>query len=234
MSYRLWLLAYGLLIAASVALPHAQTPQITFTATFTRAGQPGSAVKINLFRWSTDEERSAVVGALDAAPPAPPAAPTAELAPPPTSPDGERGGGARAGGEGRRGRGPSEVSAPTTPIAALAATIGKSPTIGYLWTDEVTGYAIKYAFRALSRNGGQRIILATNRALGARSSLSKPVGSAPATEYEFTVIELRLNSKGLGEGKTSLTSNVIVDNEAKSIALENYAAAPVTLKVRPK
>jgi hypothetical protein len=225
MSYRLWLSAYGLLIAASVAPPHAQTPQITFTATLAHGGQPGSPVKINLFRWSTDEERSAVVGALNAAPPAPPAAatPTAEPATPPTSPDGERGGGARAGRAGREGG-----------SGALAATIGKSPTIGYLWTDEVTGYAIKYAFRALSRNGGQRIILATNRALGAQSPLSKPVGSAPATEYEFTVIELRLNSKGLGEGKTSLTSNVIVDNEAKSIALENYAAAPVMLKVRQK
>jgi hypothetical protein len=79
-------------------------------------------------------------------------------------------------------------------------------------------------------SGGERIILATSRALGAQSPQWKPTGGEPATDYEFTVIELRLNAKGLGEGKTSLTAKVIVDNEAKTIALENYTAAPVILQ----
>lgn len=79
-------------------------------------------------------------------------------------------------------------------------------------------------------SGGERIILATNRAFGAQSSQWKPSGNQPVTDYEFSVIELRLNAKGIGEGKTSLTAKVIVDGEAKTIALENYAAAPVTLQ----
>ena len=50
------------------------------------------------------------------------------------------------------------------------------------------------------------------------------------------MIEIRLDSKGLGEGKTSLTTKVIVDdindvnNRAKTVALDNYAAAPAILK----
>ncbi len=58
----------------------------------------------------------------------------------------------------------------------------------------------------------------------------KPAGTEPATGYDFTLIELRLNAKGLGEGKTSLTTKVIVDSQAKTIALDNYAAAPVILQ----
>ena len=49
-------------------------------------------------------------------------------------------------------------------------------------------------------------------------------------DYEFTLIEMRLDAKGLGEGKTSLTTKVVVDNEAKTVALDNYAATPAILQ----
>ena len=114
----------------------------------------------------------------------------------------------------------------------MTDALGKAPTIGYIWTDEVTGYAIKYAHRVPSADGGQRVILATNRVLGAQSPGWKPIGTESATDYEFTLIELRLNAKGRGEGKTSLTGKVVVDDQARTIALENYAAAPVMLEVK--
>jgi len=117
---------------------------------------------------------------------------------------------------------------PITPIEALTTALVKAPTIGYIWTDEATGYSIKYAYRLPLPAGGERIVLATSRALGGGSIQWKP--TEPATDYEFTVIELRLNAKGLGEGKTSLTSKVIVDNDAKTLAIENYTAAPVILQ----
>ena len=73
-------------------------------------------------------------------------------------------------------------------------------------------------------------MLATNRVLGGQSPQWKPDGTQPPTEYQFTLIELRVNAKGIGEGKTSLTTKVVTDAEAKTIALENYAAAPVILQ----
>ena len=40
-----------------------------------------------------------------------------------------------------------------------------------------------------------------------------------------------MDGKGSGEGKTSLTTGVVVDATAGTLALESYAAAPVLLKV---
>ena len=104
----------------------------------------------------------------------------------------------------------------------------------------MTGYAIKYAYHASLPDGGERLILASDRRLGAYSPAWKPVtalgaetpakAATPTADYEFTVIELRLDSKGVGEGKTSLTTKVIVDDEAKTVALENYAATPALLQ----
>jgi hypothetical protein len=56
------------------------------------------------------------------------------------------------------------------------------------------------------------------------------VGAVAATDYEFSVIELRLNAKGEGEAKSSLTGKVAIDSSVNSIALEGYSALPVLLK----
>jgi hypothetical protein len=99
----------------------------------------------------------------------------------------------------------------------------------------VTGYAIRYAYKLPLPNGAQRIILATDRRLGAATATWKPMGALKPTDYEFTVMELRLNPKGDGEGRASLTGKVIVDAASKSIALEGYDTLPVVLKaVKPQ
>jgi hypothetical protein len=106
----------------------------------------------------------------------------------------------------------------------------KSPTLGYLWSSEAAGYAVHYAVKLPQSEGIERIILISDRRLGAWNNLWKPAGSATASSYEFSVIELRLNAKGEGEGKVSLTGKIVVDSAAKTLALENYAALPVVLK----
>lgn len=115
-------------------------------------------------------------------------------------------------------------------MAALTAAIAKAPTLGYIWTNDVTGYAIKFAFRTSLPDGGERIILATDRRLGGYSPAWKPAPPATITDYDFTLIELRLDARGSGEGKASLTAKVVVDDEAKGIALDNYAGAPALLQ----
>ena len=112
----------------------------------------------------------------------------------------------------------------------MTAAIGRAPTLGYIWTNDVTGYAIKYADHASLPGGGERIILATDRRLGAHTAAWRPVAAPTVTDYEFTLIEIRLDSKGFGEGKTSLTTKVILDNEAKTVALDDYAATPAILQ----
>ena len=108
---------------------------------------------------------------------------------------------------------------------------GSMPTVGYLWTSASAGYSIRYAYRIPGADGGQRIILLTDRKLGAWSPDAwKPVAAGTPDPSSFSVIELRVNRAGQGEGKTSLTTKVTFEAATKSIALENYAAQPVILK----
>jgi hypothetical protein len=76
----------------------------------------------------------------------------------------------------------------------------------------------------------ERVILITNRRLGALNDLWKPAGPGQSTTYDFSVIELRVNAKGDGEGKASLTGKVAPDSAAKMVALETYDALPVVLR----
>jgi hypothetical protein len=102
-------------------------------------------------------------------------------------------------------------------------------------------------------DGGERIILITDRRLGDENELWKPTGAKDAASanvvakadgakgsqsntdsdakaYEFSIVELHLNARGQGEGKISLNDKVTVDNAAKVLALDNYGALPVVLK----
>ncbi len=79
-------------------------------------------------------------------------------------------------------------------------------------------------------DGVERIILITGGRLGAANNLWKPVGPGAPSTYDFSVIELRVNSKGEGEGKASLVGKVTPDGAAKVVALEDYGALPVVFK----
>ena len=74
------------------------------------------------------------------------------------------------------------------------------------------------------------MILASDRRLGTHTASWQPAVPGPLTDYEFTIIEIRFDGKGVGEGRTSLTTKVVVDNEAKTVALENYQTAAAILR----
>ena len=169
--------------------PTTETGAVDLTATFANG-----AVKINILRWSTDEERNRLVAAMD--PTAPVDAPEEDA-------------------EQQGGRGNDE---PPDPVVTA---INEAPTVGYIWTDRVVGYSIKYAYHASLTDGSERIILATNRRLDGRIT-----ATGTPTKDEFTLIEIRLDSSGMGEGKTSLVIQAIIDDEAETVALDNYAGRP--------
>jgi hypothetical protein len=215
----------------------AQQPVLKLTATSVNVSEPGNGVRIDVARWSTNQERDQLLVTMNPPAPAPvsevPAPAAAGTAEPTRGGRGGRGGqGARGGAQGgtrggARGRGGAAAAA-ADPIASFTAAIGKAPTIGYIWTNEVTGYAIKYASKISASDGSERVILATNRRIGANALSWTPATGTPTT-YEFTLVEIRLPSAGIGEAKTSLTTNIAVDNEAKTIGLENYPSAPTLL-----
>ncbi len=211
------------------------------------AGAPDN-IRIDLLRWSTDAERDKLMAAWNISTPA--------------DRGGGRGaaGGRGAGRGGRGGRGAApdpaadttpdpdadphvgfadryrvEEAVPVTPEASLAAALKQTPSLGYLWSSEVAGYAIRYAAKVSGADGNDRIILITDRRLGKTNSRWKPTGAERPNAYDFSVIELHLNGKSVGEGKISLLGKIAPDSAAKIVAPENYGALPVMLtNVKPK
>jgi len=182
-------------------------------ATIASAATPGT-LTITLSRWSTDDERAPLIAAL-AAPPAP-ARPVAPAA---------------AGGPAGRGRGRgAPPPPPPTPLERLSAAVKAAPTLGYIWTAGVTGYSIKYAWRSPAIAETERIVLVVDRRLDSPAA-NGALAAAAAADASFTVIEMRIDRQGAGEGKTSLAAGVAIDTEAKTLALDGYAAAPALLKV---
>ena len=94
----------------------------------------------------------------------------------------------------------------------------------------MTGYSIKYAWHAPADGGRDRIVLVTERRLGEHAPEWTPAPDANP-DAEFTLVELRVDAKGVGEGKASLTANVALDANAQTLTLDGYDAAPVLLRV---
>lgn len=116
--------------------------------------------------------------------------------------------------------------------AGLPAVFEETPSVGILWTSETLGYSLRFAHRVALPDGGERIVIATGRRLGfwSQGNLWKAAGQPAAPDYPFTVVELRLNRRGLGEGKMSLAAKVTFEPDAKTLALENYASGPILIK----
>jgi hypothetical protein len=250
-------------LGASLALAQAPAPSgpiMSYTATTENVAGAPESIRIDLMRWSTADESDQLLSAWNLTAPTAgaggrggrggrgrAAAAVPDPAPDPSAVDGDappaaaRGGG-RGGRGGRGARGGGGAAAPEapplTPEGSLATALGKAPIVGRLWSSEVAGYSLRSAVRLAEPDGGERIVLITDRRLGAWNELWKPAAAGPAANYEFSVIELRLNAKGEGSGKVSLTGKVAADAAAKTVALEDYDVLPVVLKnvkrVNPK
>jgi hypothetical protein len=84
---------------------------------------------------------------------------------------------------------------------------------------------LRFARRMPLPDGGERVVLVTDRRIGFWEASNQP----RSIDYPFTVIELRLNADGEGEGKMSVATKVIYDKEHDMISLENYDIEPVQL-----
>ena len=189
---------------------------LQLTATTANVTGAPDAVRIEILRWSTDDERERLMAAWNLKPSA--AAPS-------------EGRGAKQGKAAGKGRGPATTAANNlTPEASLARALNETTTVGYLWSSEMAGYALRYAGKVDGAAGLQRIIMITQRRLGAVNQLWNPTFEGAATNYEFSVIELRLNAKGESEGRASFVGKVAPDMSAKIVTLENYDALPAVFR----
>jgi hypothetical protein len=179
-------LVLGWLLAAPIdGQAQASAKHETFTArTVNMSVGAGQNVKIDVFRWSTDDERKTLVSAV--------------------KDNNEK---------------------------AIADAIQKAPSLGSIWTNESLGYSIRYAFTDAVADRMERVIVLTDGQLGSWSGqIWKPLPASGAVSYPFSLVELRVNRAGTGEGKMSMAGKVVADDHANTLALGDYDAAPVLLR----
>ena len=98
------------------------------------------------------------------------------------------------------------------------------PRVGTMKTPDTLSYDLHYA--RLTRDDDQdHIVLVTDRpvAMWEQANLTRTL------DYPFTVIEMRLDPSGLGEGKITVATKIIANPKTGQIILENYGNQPVRL-----
>jgi hypothetical protein len=108
----------------------------------------------------------------------------------------------------------------------LVDALRKAPVVGAIRTATSLAYDLHYARAVPLPDGGWRIVLGTDR----RLAFWEVSNQTRSVRYPFTVVELRINKDGQGEGKLSVATRITADKENKLIVLENYASQPVLLK----
>jgi hypothetical protein len=99
------------------------------------------------------------------------------------------------------------------------------PAMGHFGAPGHLSWDIHFARKVPLPDGGERVVLVTDRRIGFWEAANQP----RSIDYPFTVIELRLNQDGQGEGTMSIATKVIYDKEENMITLENFQNQPVRL-----
>lgn len=107
----------------------------------------------------------------------------------------------------------------------LLTALQSTPRLGYIRTPDSLGYDLHFARKTPGEDGGEHIVIATNRYIGFWEAANQP----RTIDYPFTVIELHINRDGTGEGKMSIATKVTVDKTGQTVTLENYGTQPVRL-----
>jgi hypothetical protein len=108
----------------------------------------------------------------------------------------------------------------------LLDVLQKAPRVGYFRTPQSTGWDLHYAHHAPLPDGGERVVIATDRRINFWEAANRP----RSIDYPFTVIELHINRDGEGEGKMSIATKITAEKESNTIVLENYGTQPVLLQ----
>ena len=107
----------------------------------------------------------------------------------------------------------------------LLDTLQKMPRVGSIRTPNSIGYDLHYARKNPLDEGGDQIVLATDRYIGFWEASNRP----RTVDYPFTLIEMRVGKDGVGEGKMSLFTKITYDKKKNQVVLEDYGSQPVLL-----
>jgi hypothetical protein len=108
-------------------------------------------------------------------------------------------------------------------MKAFLDELQKAKRVGTLRTPQSVGYDLRLAFEEPGKDGGRRVLIATDRPVGFSEATNRP----HSIEYPFTVIDMQLKPDGTGEGTMSIAAKFIP--AGKTVIVENYDTQPVRL-----
>jgi hypothetical protein len=96
---------------------------------------------------------------------------------------------------------------------------------GYVRGSNTLGWDLRYAYQTPLPEGGRRVVLLTDRPMTFAEVRNQP----RSVDYPFTLIEIRFNKEGVGVGKMSVRTKIVMSKDKQNIELENYGIEPVRL-----
>jgi hypothetical protein len=108
---------------------------------------------------------------------------------------------------------------------ALLAELRETTPVGTIHSPGSLPWDLRFAWQERTPDGGRRVLIITDRPI----DWWEIILGSPSVDYPFSLIELRLNADGEGEGKLSVATKITVDRSLDVIELENYDAAPLKL-----
>ena len=165
----------------------------SFTANVMVMNTPGqqnaSILTMNIYGWTSDEDREKVVDAIKEA--------SADIR--------------------------------NQSVRQVSTTLRKLGKAGYLFLMGERGWPIRYA-REFETSNGRQIILGLDRPV----TFSEVYAGSQARDFDVTVIVLKLDSSGNGEGIASVGTELVWNEAEDKIGITNFSSQPVKLtSVRP-
>jgi hypothetical protein len=108
----------------------------------------------------------------------------------------------------------------------LLDALQDAPKVGYIRSTTSLAWDLHFARHRPDAEGGERITLATDRPMSIWETMNRP----RTVDYPFTVIEMRVNADGEGDGMLSYAAKLIPDKEGNMITIENYGTQPIRLQ----
>lgn len=103
----------------------------------------------------------------------------------------------------------------------LLDAVHDMPSVGRFGAPGQLSWDLRFARRIPNPDGGgERIVLVTDRPI----NFGEAANQTRSLNYPFTVIELRIDDEGRGEGKMSTATRIVVDKKNNAITLGELRA----------
>jgi hypothetical protein len=87
------------------------------------------------------------------------------------------------------------------------------------------GWDLRYAWHEPMPEGGERIVIATDRYMSFWEVSNQP----RTVDYPFLLMQIQLNAEGKGQGKMATFTQISYDKKKNVMEIENYGSEPVRL-----